>query len=402
MSLGKLVLASRQGGQREMIEEGVSGFLFDHNEPASFPRQLNRILSLTDEQVQQVGFHAARRVQELYSFGTILPGKMKILGDLKAGPSPIRRFPFLYQEAIQPFEDMETAGSLLSVVIPYYNMGGYIEDCIRSVLDSTYKELEVLVVDDGSTDPASIQRLDSISHMKKVRVFHHKNQGLAFTRNYGATLAGGAYLAFLDADDKVDPTYYEKAVAVLHRHENVFFAGAWVKYFENSDRLWPAFTPQPPYVLVHNPVNSSGLVYKKAAFLAGGLNDKKTDYGLEDYESVVNMMHRGLNGVVLPEVLFHYRVRTGSMFRNISREKLLYSNKYIAEKHADYYAKFAPQVINLLNANGPGYLFDNPTFEVSVTTKTSKTGVLLSKVKSFVKRNERLKRIVLLIKKNKS
>jgi len=137
-------------------------------------------------------------------------------------------------------------------------MGDYIEECIRSVLDATYKHLEVLVINDGSTDPASIEKLKSIARLENVRVFHHKNQGLAFTRNYGAEVAKGAYLAFLDADDKVAPTYYEKAVAALQRNRNVYFVGAWVKYFGNSTRLWPTFTPQPPFVLVHNPVNSSG------------------------------------------------------------------------------------------------------------------------------------------------
>ncbi|WP_431211986.1 hypothetical protein ACQ86N_40420 [Puia sp. P3] len=114
---------------------------------------------------------------------------------------------------------------------------------------------------------------------------------------------------------------------------------------------------------------------------------------------MVSMLHAGYNGVVLPEALFHYRVRTGSMFRDITRGKLLYSNKYIAEKHANYYAKFAVQTVNLLNANGPGYLFDNPTLEVRVSSNTAKESALLLKMKSFVKSNQQLKKIVLTIKK---
>ena len=89
------------------------------------------------------------------------------------------------------------------------------------------------------------------------------------------------------------------------------------------------------------------------------------------------------------------------MFRHLSTEKLLYANKYITEKHADYYAKFAPQIINLLNANGPGYLFDNPTIEVTVTSKIAGKGAWLRKAKSVAKRNERLKKIALTIKKLK-
>ena len=401
MSLGKVVLASRQGGQREMIEDGVSGFLFDHDVPGDFASRLLQILSLPEDEVQRIGSRACQRVSENYAFDVIGPKKIGLLQKVKTEPMPADHFPFLYQEKGIPFANAPIEDERLTVVIPYYNMGLYIEECVRSVMDSSYKDLEILIVDDGSSDPVSIEKLKSFAGREKIRVFHQKNQGLALTRNEGARQAVGTFLAFLDADDKVAPSYYEKAIAALKKNTNVCFAGAWVQYFENSDQLWPTFTPQPPYALVHNPVNSSGLVYKRAAFLEGGLNDKRTDYGLEDYESVVNMLHHGFNGVVLPEVLFHYRVRSGSMFRSISREKLLYSNKYIIEKHADYYTKFAAQIVNLLNANGPGYLFDNPTLEVRVNSRTIRDNVLLIKIKSLVKGNQKLKKIVLSIKKLK-
>src|SRR5205085_4771424 len=119
---------------------------------------------------------------------------------------------------------------------------------------------------------------------------------------------------------------------------------------------------------------------------------------LEDYESVINMLHHGYNGVVIPEVLFYYRVRSGSMFRSVSVNKLLYSNKYIVEKHVDYYSKFATQIINLLNSNGPGYYFDNPTLEVSVKTSIKRPFDLEYKLKSFVKRSKRLKKIALSLR----
>ena len=416
MSLGKVVLVSIQGGQCEMIEDGVSGFLFDHNEPGNFERQLLKVLSLTNEEVQRIGISACQRIKGNYSFEVIGPQKIKALQDMKNFTVPEDRFPFLYQEKVIPPEvknreernigavsaDPDAGESgLLSVVIPYYNMGAYVEECVSSIIDSTYKQLEIIIVNDGSTDVDSLQKLDMLASRNKVRVVHRRNKGLALTRNDGAGQARGMYLAFLDADDKIDPFYYERAIRALRKNTNVYFVGAWAQYFENSTELWPTFTPQPPYALVHNPVNSSGLVYKRAAFLAGGMNDPTVDYGLEDYESVISMLHRGYNGVVLPEPLFYYRVRSGSMFRNITREKLLYSNKHIAEKHANYYAKFAVQTVNLLNANGPGYLFDNPTFEVTVNSQTAKESALSMKLKSFVKGNPQLKKIALAIKKLK-
>ncbi|HVW60388.1 MAG TPA: glycosyltransferase, partial [Puia sp.] len=396
MSLGKVVLASVQGGQSEMIEEGETGFLFDHRDPASFARQVEKILALPVEEIGRIGANASRKVHASYGFDVIAPQKLSLLHTLSQ-PSN-NHFPFLYQEPISPLPPDAAPNHRLSVVIPYYNMGRYIGECLHSVLNSTYQDLEVIIIDDGSTDPASIRQLETLPPDPRVTIVRQKNRGLAFTRNHGAEIAHGTFLAFLDADDKVASTYYEKAIRALRYNDNVFFAGSWVQYFGDSRRLWPTFTPQPPYALVHNPVNSSSLVYRRAAFLAGGLNDKKADYGLEDYDSVVSMLRHGFNGVVIPEPLFHYRIRKGSMFRQTTPEKLLYSNRYIAEKNRDYYTRFATEVINILNANGPGHQFDNPTISVRPSTTIENESRLVRHLKSAVKKSPGLKRIALTIK----
>jgi glycosyltransferase involved in cell wall biosynthesis len=395
MSLGKIVLASIQGGQPEIIEDGETGFLFDHRDPPSFARQLHKILALPVEEIKRIGANASRKIHTCYSFDNIGPRKLALLEEIKPSGN---HFPFVHQEPIAALTTTAMQKDLLSVVIPYFNMGRYINECLHSVLNSTYQDLEVIIIDDGSTDPVSIRQLEVLATDPRITILRQKNHGLAYTRNQGAQTARGAWLAFLDADDKVSTTYYEKCIHALQHSDNVFFAGSWVQYFGDSHKLWPTFTPQPPYALVHNPVNSSGLVYKRTAFLAGGLNDKKADYGMEDYDSVISMLRHGFNGVVIPEPLFHYRVRKGSMFRQATPEKLLYSNRYIAEKNKDYYARFATQVINILNANGPGYQFDNPTFGVRSSTVVQHDNRLVQHLKAAVKKSPRLKRFALTIK----
>ncbi len=401
MSRGKIILASKQGGQKEMVEEGVTGFLFSHTQPETFSKQLKKILTLTDEEIYHIGINASNYIKDNYSFEAIKDKKLAFLEKVKSLLPFQNIFPFLYQEEILPLQKIDATPNLLSVVIPFYNMVNYIDECVTSAINSSYKNIEVFIINDGSTDTKSIEKLQNIDKQKNITIVNRANQGLAATRNYGASIVHGEFLAFLDADDKVAPLYFEKAIDALKQNSNVFFVGAWVQYFENSNAIWPTFTPQPPYALVHNPINSSGLVYKRNAFLTAGLNDKKVDYGLEDYESVVHLLSRGFNGVVLPEILFYYRVRSGSMFRKITNEKLLYSNKYIAEKHKGFYAKFALSVIHLLNANGPGYLYDNPTMEVSVSTTVSNNNLLMLRAKNFVKKNSYLKKIALTLKKIK-
>jgi glycosyltransferase involved in cell wall biosynthesis len=404
MSLGKVVLVSRQGGQREMVEQGVSGFIFDHDKTGSFRRELEAILALSDQDILEIGSRARQHVQQLYSFQVVGDAKIALLQKIRLLPPT--KFPFLFQEPFDPSclsssswqPDGRNAelppDGLLTVVIPHYNLGKYLEGCILSIQASTYKPLEILIIDDGSTDKDSLSLLRKVGQFPNTRVVFQSNQGLAAARNAGARMARGEFLAFLDADDLVRPAYFEKAITALQKNENVFFVGAWTQYFENSRALWATYTPQPPYALIHNPVNSSSLVYKRQAFLAGGLNDPQVGYGLEDYESVINMLHHGFNGVVIPEPLFEYRVRTGSMIRGLTLEKQLYSYKYISKKHDQYYTKFASPVFNLLNANGPGYSFDNPSDHAPLMKgKLFHQGARL--IRKIAAKNPRVKRLIL-------
>ena len=400
MSLGKVVLASQQGGQREMINDGINGYLFSHEEPGSFAATLKKILALSDESIQTMGARAQEKIAQDYAPEKIWAQKKAFLQALT--PLSTNQFPFLYQEPMQELTNGAVISGLLSVVIPYFNMGAFIAECLSSLLASHYQHLEIIIVNDGSTEAASLAQLKALRTEKRIRVIDQLNGGLAAARNAGARASSGEYLAFLDADDKVAPDYYTKAITALQKNTNVFFAGCWAKYFENSTQLWPSFTPQPPYALVHNMVNSSGLVYKKNAFLAAGLNDAKAGYGLEDYESVVHMIASGFNGIVLPEALFYYRVRTGSMFRKITTEKLLYAHHYIATKHAAYFTRYAIPVMQLLQANGPGYSYDNPTFATKITVSSGPEGKYNQQLKQFVKRNVWLKKIALQILKIKN
>lgn len=398
MGMGKVVLASVQGGQKEIITDGVDGFLFDHFVENDFENKLLKILSLKETDVRKIGEAAVERVKASYSPDELRLMKMAeielaIINEKKEK----RAFPFLRQEKRVNIPDSDD--DRLTVIIPYYNMGKYIVDCINSVKKSTYPAIEIIIINDGSTDKDSVDQLAAINKSyPEIKIVHQSNKGLPTTRNTGAALASSKYISFLDADDKVEPNYYAIGVSVLKQYDNVFFAGSWVRYFGNTDKVWPTFTPQPPYILVHNSVNSSSLVYKREAFLKGGLNDKHFIFGLEDYDSVVNMLSNGFNGVIIPECLFNYRVRDNSMFRGITRNKFLYANKAISEKYAAYLSKYATGVVNLLNANGPGYLFDNPTFEVDVSATILTENKIKRRLKHLIGKNELLKSKAIKIK----
>jgi hypothetical protein len=115
--------------------------------------------------------------------------------------------------------------------------------------------------------------------------------------------------------------------------------------------------------------------------------------GLEDYESVIALLANGQNGVVLPEILFHYRVRNDSMIRNISRTKKILLHQQIADKHTQFYGTFAAEVFGLLNANGPGISIDNPSLDYHLSEKIPFAGSLSRKLVHMVKRNRLTRRM---------
>ena len=399
MALGKVLLVSKQGGQFEVIEDGKDGFIFDHEHPETFATQLHKILILSDDERKIMAQNAVEKVSSVYNLDNIYNQKFEVLNKLLKEQKSTSVFPFIRQNSIDHFNIDHAPGfekDLLSIIIPYFNMGFYIDDTIQSALAINYSPKEIIIINDGSNEKESLESLNRYRNIAGIKVVDSINKGLATSRNAGALLAQGEYIAFLDADDKVDSTYYSKAIKVLKQYDNVHFVGAWTKYFENANATWPTFTPEPPIILCHNMVNSSALVYKRNAFIAAGQNATDMMFqGLEDYESVIALLSKGYPGVVLPETLFYYRVRQNSMIRAISTNKKLLLYEYISKKHSEFYANFGAEVFNLLNANGPGYELDNPSLDYAVYLKNPLLNKFANKAVAIIKNNPRLKKAAL-------
>ena len=102
---------------------------------------------------------------------------------------------------------------MISVIVPVYNVEPYLRRCVQSLLRQTYSNLEILLMDDGSTDRSGVLCDELADTDSRIRVIHQSNGGLSHARNRGMELAAGEYIAFLDSDDWADPTWLE----TLHR-----------------------------------------------------------------------------------------------------------------------------------------------------------------------------------------
>ena len=231
-----------------------------------------------------------------------------------------------------------TAAPRVSVVIPCYNLGAYLDEAVASVLAQTYQDFEILIVDDGSTDPATVQLLDGFVR-PQTTVYRTANRGLAAARNFLIERARGEYLCALDADDKLHPLYLERTVATLDSDPALGFASTKMQMFGSESTVWPEDTRcDLPTLLCHDPVHPAALVRRAAVRAIGGYEQGMRHQGNEDWDLWIGLTEAGHGGVILDEVLFFYRRRAGSMSHSCARgDAQLGAVEFLMRKHAASY-----------------------------------------------------------------
>ncbi|OKL39883.1 glycosyltransferase family 2 protein [Pontibacter flavimaris] len=135
--------------------------------------------------------------------------------------------------------------TLVSVVVPLYNKEDYILDTVKSILDQTFSDFELLIINDGSIDN-SLERLKGISD-SRVKVINQENQGVSAARNKGVKLASGKWVAFLDADDYWDQTFLEKLTRLINQYPDgkIFSSGRRLRFKDKIEEYNNPLLPDP-------------------------------------------------------------------------------------------------------------------------------------------------------------
>ena len=224
----------------------------------------------------------------------------------------------------------------VSVIMPCYNQGRYIEEAVTSVLSQTFQDFEVIIVNDGSTDPDTIETLESFDK-PKCRVIHTANQGLADARNSGIREASGEYILPLDADDRIGSTYLEKAVRLLDEQPNVGIVYCEAEFFGEESGRWELPPYRFPDVLLGNYIFCSAF-FRKADW-ANTPGYQVICGGWEDYDFWLSLIEIGREVIRIPEVLFFYRRMSGSMIKTMTREEQLVAHSRIFHNHRELYSQ---------------------------------------------------------------
>ena len=366
MWLGKPVLVSKSGGQAEMVQEsGKNGLIFDWNKDGDFEEKLEKLLNMSNEELQTMGNNAKERIHKLCNMETNLKLRREFFEEVIKNKNKQKDiFPFVEEMPRDKYPKVyEGQKDLLSVVIPYYNLGRTLPETIDSIKETEYKNYEIIIVNDGSSDKESLDVLNRYTSDEKIRIINIKNKGLANARNVGAEAARGEFIAFIDADDKIDKTFYSKAINILHQYKNVSYVYSWVQYFEGSTAVWPTFNVHIPYLLCANML-ADFVVIRKNDFLNFGKNRIKMEYGMEDYDGWVSLAEHGYLGVSIPEKLNLYRVRKDSMSRQFNKKMRIYLYQISRDGHEKLFAKYSKEIYMLLLTNGQPFYWNNPTTQV--------------------------------------
>ncbi len=216
------------------------------------------------------------------------------------------------------FKDTDTEDTakadqpVISVVIPVYNQGPYLYEAVQSVLDQTYQNFEIIIVNDGSTDAYTNLLLSNI-HLPKTRVVHQSNHGLASVRNSGIRQAHGIYICCLDADDYLRPTYFASAIPLLDTEPETGIVTGLFEAFDDAEGVFQCQEFDLPDLLAENRVIEPAIFRREAWEKAGGYFETFSHSGIEDWDLWIRIYEAGYRAHFLDEVLYDYRIRTDSM-----------------------------------------------------------------------------------------
>jgi glycosyltransferase involved in cell wall biosynthesis len=207
----------------------------------------------------------------------------------------------------------------ISVIIPCFNQGRYLDEAIQSVLQQTFQDFEIIVVNDGSTEPQTIEKLNAID-FPKTRVLHTPNLGLPGARNLGIRNAAGRFILPLDADDRIAPTYLAKARAVMERDPGIGIVYCKGSYFGKMSGPWNLPAYRFPDILLSPRIHCCSLFRKADWAVAGGYCEEMI-HGWEDYDLWLSFIGMGRGVHRIPEALFHYRQHEVNMTKKISKKR---------------------------------------------------------------------------------
>jgi glycosyltransferase involved in cell wall biosynthesis len=229
---------------------------------------------------------------------------------------------------------------LISILVPCYNQGIYLKETIQSALASSYRPLEILIINDGSTDNSLQLAQELEAQHPEVRVLDQANAGVTKARNAGIAATQGEYLLPLDGDDLISPDYILQGLAILATRPEVKVVYCQAEKFSNSGRKpWKLKPFSLQQLAKDNMIFVSALFRKVDAEAVGGFSEDM-QLGREDWEFWIKLLKNGGEVVQLPLVGFYYRLTPTSKRKKTGGTAFKKARiAYLNAKHADFFER---------------------------------------------------------------
>lgn len=251
---------------------------------------------------------------------------------------------------------------LVSVVVPIYNVEEYLDRCITSVVNQTYSNLEIILIDDGSPDRCPAMCDEWAGKDARIKVIHKKNAGLGMARNSGIDAACGKYIFFFDSDDYVDLTTVERCVnSAEEHHSDVVIYGRWDAFADGRTEKRPMFVKQClfqgeevrnellPKLFTYEMgfgVSACGKMFRLQTIARNGLRfASEREIISEDAFFALEFFPLASVATIVPENLYFYFKRSDSLTNVYLRDRQEKNNAFIERSLAYAEQKGLPEQV---------------------------------------------------------
>lgn len=251
--------------------------------------------------------------------------------------------------------------ALVSIIVPCFNQAQYLDECLQSALNQTYKNWECIIVNDGSTDNTAEISKKWTEKDTRFFYFEKENGGVSSARNYGINNSKGNYILPLDGDDYISDNYLEICVDELDKNPNLKLVYGKAEKFGVETGLWNLPNYSFDFLLLINIIFCTAM-YRKTDFEQLGGYDENMKHGLEDWEFWIRLLKKGGEVKRNLTCVFYYRTKETSRNTDLYKveQNINESYNYIFNKHREcyetknnieLYSKYTEFKYNLENLN---------------------------------------------------
>ncbi|CAG0969301.1 Alpha-D-kanosaminyltransferase [Phycisphaerales bacterium] len=321
MSAGACVVVSDGGSLPEIVEDGVSGVVTRAGDAESLADGIARVLADAGMR-ERLGAGARERA--------------RLLSEPRGVVSEWERVVIGTRGTVRRARGAEAEGNPITVIIPCYNVGQYLPETLDSLKGQTFKRFDLLIVDDGSTEPQTLALLERLKG-EGYTVLHKRNGGLGSARNHGFRHAKTPWVVPIDGDDVAHPRYVERLYEAVTRDPSLACASCLFESF--STRPGEAVSGYVPMAMdgnllaFHNAAGpgAASILSREIVLKVGGYDEWLTSF--EDWDLWCTLVEHGYRGVAIPEFLLHYRLREGSLIRSEALHRWHALKAYLIAKH---------------------------------------------------------------------